>query len=330
MKQQTETKGRNTRPVPNVARKERRRLALLKRSGLFGSNTNGTAISRACTLQDLEQAYGLVYEAYLGAGYITPNACRMRIRPFEACPETATFAAKHCNRIVGTLSAVLDSHDLGLPSDASFRRELDSLRSQGIRLCEATGEAIPPAFRRTGILTELMRCVAAQSWLEGCSIVIATVSPNHAPFYELLGCRKLADTRSYSHAVEDPVVMMALDMEELRKKDPALGACQSYTRDFLSFSNPYVRKVREWQLVARQYFYEPKLLRKLFVIESRLLEACASDEREAICRRWGDELFEEAVGVRTAELGDSPSHYVPVKAPRVNKKVITTNSTYRS
>ncbi len=324
MKLQTETEVIKThrRKVPKAIGRENRRLALLKRSGLFGSNTNEAVISRACELDDLEKAYRLIYRMYLESNYITANSREIRVRPFEACPQTATFTAKLGKSVVGTLSLTMDSHDLGLPSDTSFKKELDEFRSRGISLCEATGEAVLPQFRKTGIATELMRCLAAQAWLEKRPIAVVSVSPNHASFHEIVGFRKLTDVRSYSKTVDDPVVLMSLDMEALKKKDPTLTPCMSYTREFLTTRNPYIHKVYQWLHDARRCFFDPNLLRKLFVTESRMLENCTEAQREAICRRWGDDLFEQVsgMGAPTVKLGDSLGRYIPSNAPRSDKK----------
>ena len=136
-----EGRGGSSRCRPDRKNKVQRRLALLKRTGLFGSNLLGAEISRASSMQELDEAYRLVYEIFLEIGYIKPNPYRIRIRTYEATAETATFIAKHDGKIVGVQSVVLDSPDLGLPSDVAFQSELDVLRSQGIRLTEATNES---------------------------------------------------------------------------------------------------------------------------------------------------------------------------------------------
>jgi hypothetical protein len=89
---------------------------LLKRCGLFGDDTYGALIRRAETLDELRQAYRLVHDAYVEAGYIQPHSSRMRARVFDASPNMATFIAKVGQRVVGVLSIVADSPKLGLLS----------------------------------------------------------------------------------------------------------------------------------------------------------------------------------------------------------------------
>jgi len=292
-----------------VGRKARR-LGLLRRAGLFGADTQGTRIARACTLQDLRQAYRLVYYMYRRAGYIRSHPCKLRIRTFEACPETATFVAEKRGRIFATLGLVLDSSDLGLPSDGPFRGELDALRSRGMRLCEGTNQAVIPSFRRTAVPTELMRCGVAQAYAEGRNAIIVTVSPAHSSFYELLGFRRMTQVRNYSSALDDPVVMMCLNMRDLEQTDARSDPSESFARDFLSLKNPYLQRVKTWQGAASRYFLDVNLLRRLFVIESDLLDTCTEAQYQAIRRRWGDRLFSEVVG----SAADAPRVTVPEQA----------------
>jgi hypothetical protein len=129
--------------------KKHRRLLLLKRTRLLGTDTCGAEITRACSPHDLRRAYRLVYDIYLAAGYVEPHECQMRIRTFEALADTATFIAKRDGEVLGAASLVVDSAGVGLPSDVAFRPELDTMRARGIKLCETTNLAVLPRFRKT-------------------------------------------------------------------------------------------------------------------------------------------------------------------------------------
>jgi hypothetical protein len=292
-----------------------RRLALLKRSGLFSASTQGAEIGRAIALEDMRQAFRLVYDSYLDVGYIAPNASGMRIRCFEAVAETATFMAKKEGKVVGVLGLTVDSSDLGLPSDSSFRLELDQLRAKGIKLAEGTNQAILPSFRKTAVTTELMRCGVAQTMLYSCDGIIVSVSPSHSRFYEMLGFHRASGIRSYSSKIHDPVIMMYLSTHAPQQQDAVPDPCASFTREFLFSGNPYNHRVEAWQSEAHRCLYDANLLRNLFVVESDLLAACTAAEREAIRRRWGPDLFAEVVGVRPAPAEVQESGYVPMEAP---------------
>ncbi|KPK49027.1 MAG: hypothetical protein AMK72_05570, partial [Planctomycetes bacterium SM23_25] len=110
-----------------------KKVALLKRLGLFDADDRSVVVRRAIVRDDLARAYRLVHDVFVDKGYIDPGPNGIRIRLFEALPEMATFVAEVDRRIVAVMSIVPDSEDLGLPSDKAFSQELDGLRSAGRR-----------------------------------------------------------------------------------------------------------------------------------------------------------------------------------------------------
>lgn len=170
-----------------ASQRNKRKLALLKRAGLFSGNTEGAVIERACSVEDLRKAYRLVHDVFLGTGYISPEPAGLRLRIFETTSEMATFVAKVDGRVVGVLSMIGDTQDFGLPCDSAFKVELDALRASGAKLCELTNQAVEEEYRKSAVPTELMRCAMAHSLDAGYDENIATVSPSHNGFYELFG-----------------------------------------------------------------------------------------------------------------------------------------------
>jgi len=200
-------------PVAESSRNRVRKLNLLRRSGLFGDDTKGAVIERASSFEDLSQAFRLVHDVYLNRKYIHPEPSGMRVRLFEALAENATFVAKKEGRVVGVLSMVGDSADLGLPSDSVFRRELDERRARGARLCELTNQVVADEFRKTAVPAELMRCALAHGMSRGYREGVAVVCPSHNGFYDMMGFREIGTQRSYSDTIDEPVVALALDFE---------------------------------------------------------------------------------------------------------------------
>ena len=269
-----------------------RKLGLLKRIGLFGENLKGCTILRACTADDLRQAYRLVHDVFLGEGFINPDPSHMRVRIFETNPETATFVAKVGDRVVGVLSVIGDSPDIGLPSDAAFKPELDELRRSGRRLCEATNQAVAEDYRKSAVPTELMRCAVALFLTEGYDEAIATVSPNHTAFYDLLGFRQVGSQRSYSKTIYDPVIALSMDIDQYRAPQPTgLSRASEFVHQFLADGNHFLSCVGAWADEARREFLNPDLLKQLFVTERNFLARFAQDELESLKRRWGLETF---------------------------------------
>ena len=268
-----------------------RKLWLLSRSGLFGDDTLGAEIDRACTLEDLRKAYMLVHDVYLGTGFIEPVTIGMRLRIFEMTPDMATFVAKVDGKVVGVLGVVEDTAELGLPSDASFKDELDSLRASGKRLCEITNQAVALDYRKSAVPTELMRCAIAHITAMGFDQAIATVSPSHSSFYDLAGFREFGSERSYSQKLHDPVVCLSMETDQFRTLPDGLNETERFMHHFLGPGNHFLSEVKGWAKEAQRHFLDPELLAQLFVSERSFVVDCTAWELEGLHVRWGPELF---------------------------------------
>lgn len=285
------------RPSENSERSAMdRKLGLLQRTGLFGNDTKGAKIERAFTLDDLREAYRLVHEVYLGTGYLNPEPAGMRLRIFETTSETATFVAKKDDAVVGVLSVVGDSADLGLPSDSAFRTELDELRASGARLCEVTNQAVSDGYRKSAVATELMRCAIAHSVKAGYHVGIVSVSPSHHGFYDLMGFRRLGSERTYSDKIHDPVVALSMDIDQWRQPAKDCGAAERFMHHFAAVANPFLDQVAGWARQAVRHFLNPELLEQLFVADRNFLSECSPAELSILQRRWGQELFGAVTG----------------------------------
>ena len=276
--------------------RSKRRIAILKRSGLFGQETHGATIDRACSFADLESAYRLVHDVYVEAGYIRPQLSGLRVRMFEALPDEATFIAKVGGKIVGVVSVTVDSPVLGLPSDASFKAELDSLREGGGKLSEMTNQVISEKYRKSGLATELMRCAAAHVIRGDYDETVATISPSHSAFYRTLGFREVGNARSYSATIYDPVVALSVDLSQYRGEAHELDEAKRFIRHFMAEGNPFMKRVEKWNRQAETQFRDADLLRRLFITETGFITQCSNAELQCLEHAWGRRLFATATG----------------------------------
>ena len=289
-----------------------RKLALLRRSGLFGTDTKGAKIERACTFDDLREAYRLVHDIYLGTGFVRAEPSGLRLRIFETTSETATFIAKKNGRVVGVLSVVGDSGDLGLPSDTAFKAELDALRATGARLCEITNQVVDEAHRRSAVSTELMRCAIAHQIKGGYHFAVASVSPSHTAFYNLLGFDAVGSERSYSQKLHDPVVALCLNIDRYRNPARGLGPTAQFIHDLATTSNPFLSKVGVWAKRAVRNFLNPQLLKQLFVENRNFLGECSAEELLILQRRWGQEMYNAVLGPTYPPFAPKSPQRIPV------------------
>jgi len=290
-------------PTPAGRRGEERRMSLLQRAGLFCNDTHDAKIVRATSVDDLSGAYRLVHDVFVQRGYIRPREGGLRVRLFEALPATATFVAKAGGQVVGVTTAIIDSADLGLPSDNVFASEIDALRAQGRVPCEGTNWAVAEPYRKSAVMSELMRCTFAHALAAGCTDFLGSVSPGHARFYGLLGFETLAGPKSYSSEVDDPVVLVRLDLTGLARRFRDIEASDNQVERFLKRyyidENPYHRFIAGWKVLAGRLFEDPLLLDELFAHRGRLLAGLDPHERQALGQRWGHEVL-AAVEARLA------------------------------
>lgn len=294
-----------------------RKMGWLKRVGLFGEDTKGATIRRACTADDLLRAYRLVHSVFLGTGYLKPEPAGLRLRIFETTSETATFIAEKEGEVVGVLSVVGDSKDVGLPSDAAFKPELDGLRAGGLRLCELTNQAVGEAYRKSAVSTELMRCAVAHMLHAGFHEAVATVSPSHQGFYEMMGFRQTGSERSYSLKLHDPVIALRMDLGLFRRSPDGLQGAARFIHDFATNLNPYLAQMGGWGKLARRQFLNADLLEQLFVQDRNFLAECTPVELKILQRRWGQEMFQAVTGLPDLVGRESaPAVAAPVEVER--------------
>jgi hypothetical protein len=277
-----------------------RRMKLLERMGCFGELPQGVTITKAMTLEELSEAYRLVYDNFVKLGYILPNSNKMRLRLFEAMPDTATFVAKNNGKIIGVTSVVIDSADLGLPADKAFSPEIDMLRWEGRKICEGTNWIITPEFRRTSVMTELMRCCFAYAIANGCTDLIADITPSHKSFYELMAFKMIGSERSSSSELDDPVVLVNLPITETVEDVADLSEEDDFDlaqiKVFYLDTNPYLEEVESWILQEEASFLNPEFLREFFIVKTDFLDRCTPDELNIISSRWGEDLFLDVMG----------------------------------
>jgi ribosomal protein S18 acetylase RimI-like enzyme len=248
-----------------------------------------------------------VHDVFIGTGYMRPEPAGIRLRMFETCSETATFIAERNGVVVGVLSVVGDSPELGLPSDAAFKPELDAKRRSGARLCELTNQAVSESYRKSAVATELMRCAIAHGMKAGYDESVATVSPGHNGFYEMLGFSGLGSERSYSTKLHDPVVALTMDLDRYRQTQDDAGEIETFLHQYGRFDSHFLERMDVWAKQASAHFRSPALLQDLFVNERNFLAECSPQELEILEQRWGEDIFFTVAKKSAALLDDEPT-----------------------
>jgi hypothetical protein len=286
-----------------------KRVALLKRVGLFDNQNHDVVVRRAISMADLAEAYTLVHDVFVEQGYIHKAPTGIRVRAFEALPQMVTFLAQIAGKTVAVMSIVQDSAALGLPSDKAFAKEIGVLRAQGRRVCEITNLAVLSEYRRSNAFPELTRATYAQARAWHCDDEFIAISPGHATFFEdVLQFEHCGDLRTYSAEKMDLVEGKRVDLRmigrNLAEADASLAE-NAFLWHYYFDGNPYHVLVNRWAVMAQEAFGNPTLLRDLFVTRSKLLLRCKPGELDVLCGRWGTELFARVLNECTLEDRDA-------------------------
>ncbi len=169
------------------------------------------------------EAQALRYEAYLGAGYLSPKDDRLFSDPHDANPGSRTLVVYSDGDPAASIRVcVLGSGDAGseageLPASAMFRDEidahLDELGTDGRRprAVEITRLARSPRYSRNVALVLGLYHVAGYLILHfHADVIFAAVTTNHTPFYRRMGFRQIAAPRDYPGLSVQTVLMSCL------------------------------------------------------------------------------------------------------------------------
>ena len=173
---------------------------------------DGYRIGIAHTQAQLNEAHSLVHRMYSWRGYMTSAE-----EEKWAMAERITLKASHGERVIGTLSVVLDSGD-GLAADELYRDEIDVVRKPGKRLCEFTRLAvdIEPRFNSKDFLARLIHVAFVYAHpIQHATDMLIEVNPRHAAFYRRsLGFTQIGPERICSR-VNAPAVLMHIDLHHM-------------------------------------------------------------------------------------------------------------------
>ncbi len=167
------------------------------------------------TREELEGCFRLLHDAYVDAGFMTPDPSGMRVTLYHALPTTTTLCAKWDGEVVGTISLIRESA-LGFPLQAIF--DLSDLRARDGQIAEVSALAVHQRFRKTGgaILFPLMKFMYeyCTTFFDTRHLVIA-VNPNRIEMYEsLLFFQRLtaSGVDEYDFANGAPAVGASVDL----------------------------------------------------------------------------------------------------------------------
>jgi len=181
-----------------------------------GRPKTGLNYSVARTLQDVLEAWQLVYKAYRADDLIDVNPYEIHTTPQAIGPNSAVITACIGPLAVGTISGYRDG-PLGLPLDSVYRPELERLRHSGRKLMEVGlfADRRQHLNRAAEGLFELMRFAYFFGVHLQVDDFVIGVHPRHAAFYmRLLAFEQIGQVKTYPTVKDHAVVLLRLKLDE--------------------------------------------------------------------------------------------------------------------
>ena len=180
-----------------------------------GSPDTGLTFRPASSLQEVVEAWTLVYRSYLRSGLVRTNRWKLHTVPHAIQSHSVVICGHIQGLAVSTLSAYFDQRGgMGLPADEIYPNEVRALRDEGRRLMEIGlfADRREHIQRSVEALLELMRHVCYFGANFGATDGLIRVQPRHAPFYtRLLGFDQIGAEKPHPTVEGRATVLLHLD-----------------------------------------------------------------------------------------------------------------------
>lgn len=165
----------------------------------------GVEFKIADTEDEIGQAFQLVQNEYEKKGLVENEFSGMRLTKYNLLPSTIIFIAKKDEKVIGTVSLIIDTN-LGLPAD--FLADLSELRRHGERLGEISSLAVDRNWVRKNnfvFLGLVLWCSKYSYEVIGCRYNLAVTNKNVGIYYQDLFLFKPLKKKKESYEyVNDP------------------------------------------------------------------------------------------------------------------------------
>ncbi|HMO46546.1 MAG TPA: GNAT family N-acetyltransferase [Rubrivivax sp.] len=258
----------------------------------------------ASTEAELEACFGLLHDAYVGSGFMTPDPSGLRVTPYHALPTTTTLCARFDGEVVGTLSIIREGV-LGFPMQSVF--DLSEVRTLPGRIAEISALAVRPDFRSTGgkILFPLMKFMYeyCTRYFDTRHLVIA-VNPKHIEMYEaLLLFRRLAvhEIDRYDFVNGAPAIGATLDLQAAPAAFEASYGPRPPRKNlhhyFTQVSMPNIRFPARRYHTTNDPVMSPQLLQHFFSHRTRVFDRLDDRQRALLRAVYPHEAYRSVLPV---------------------------------
>jgi len=168
-------------------------------------------------LEELEEALSLLHDTYLKTNLSNQNDLKYRLTKFNLLPTTTIFIAKYENKVIATITQVIDT-SLGLPID-DFTN-ISDLRGTGKRISEITGLAVHKDWRSrsAGLFFSLtsVAVIYCKEKIKSDYLVIVTKASVRSFYRALFGFKNVSKKiERHSGINNNPSFAQYLDLNNL-------------------------------------------------------------------------------------------------------------------
>ena len=199
-----------------------------------GEGDHDLQFAVARTLDEVLAAWGLLYNAYIRAGFIAPNPYGIHTVPQAVGEHVLVIIGLKDGVLASTISAIMDS-PAGLPLDTVYAEELMKMRSEGRRPIEVGlfGDRRDlKAERSFSAIFELMRFTYHFARYMGATDVLCGIPPRRARLYaRAFGFEQGGSLKAYATVKDNPVVLMRADIAQATAKASEHRAVEYFVKE---------------------------------------------------------------------------------------------------
>lgn len=200
-----------------------------------------------------EEALRLVQRVYSRTGLTDAKSSCIRVMRQHLADETEIIVAKEASEVVFTVTLVRDG-EFGLPLESLFEAEVESMRSQGMRLaevsCLAHSNDMLDSRERFNTFVRGISLLLQTAKRRKVDRLLLAVHPRHAKVYErLFGCVRCSDAKEYAAVKGNPAILCSHDFAKLDQTGYPLYK-QIYSKPY----DPWQMDGTKMSEAEKQYF----------------------------------------------------------------------------
>lgn len=240
---------------------ERRNEVRLSKETEDSPKVRSVTYKIASDKNELEKAYGLVWNNYVETGLQRVDDIGIRFTKYHLLPNTRVFVANYHEELaegrpdkfkgkgecVGTVTLILDG-PMGLPMEEFCGDEISKLRMEGRRVAEVVAFAVNPKYTRYKVFLHMFKLLFQFAALKGVTDLCCSVTERHIKFYRRVCLfEPIGELVPYSAAYKLKVQGHRLDIEQANRKAEEFYGGREFDADLhrFFFSESYNRKKGE-------------------------------------------------------------------------------------